>query len=395
MSHTINVTSYFPYPVLLQSHAPGCDPNYESLQPFLSQLNANAASVPSTGGDGRLGHLFITIGDADYTQLSTGNVPFVPPANPGPFVPLHGGTAAATSEHRAQYTEAQRIFGTYQSTEAALTQQILAATDPKFVSSLRHRTYGFATVTTRQLIVHLLVTYAKITANDLMLNDDRMTTPWQVGSPFETLTTQIDDGAAFALSGQVPFTDKQLVKIAYKLVYDSGPQLSLACRDWRAKPEAAKTWLNFQVFFKEAHRDISPDATAHNQGFAGYSTFITEDEAAEAAELHLANMANAQATSAAQVTALTDMLRQMQQKLDTILTGNVTKAQSAPSNQRPPGEKRATFLATCNKEKRYCHTHGIAIKTDHNSGNCTKKGPSHVDTATYDNRQGGSDRGAK
>jgi hypothetical protein len=124
MAHTINVMSYFPYPVLLQSHAPGCDPNYESLQPFLSQLNANAASVPSTGGDGRLGHLFITIGDADYTQLSTGNVPFVPPANPGPFVPLHGGTAAATSEHRAQYTEAQRIFGTYQSTEAALTQQI-------------------------------------------------------------------------------------------------------------------------------------------------------------------------------------------------------------------------------------------------------------------------------
>jgi hypothetical protein len=179
------------------------------------------------------------------------------------------------------------------------------------------------------------------------------------------------------------------VKIAYKLVYDSGPQLSLACRDWRAKPEAYKTWLNFQVFFKEAHRDISPDATAHNQGFAGYSTFITEDEGAEA-DTHLANMANAQATSAAQVTALTEMLRQMQQKLDSILAGNVPKAASAP-NQRPPGEKRATFLALCNKEKRYCHTHGISIRGDHNSSNCTKKGPNHVDSATYDNRQGGKD----
>jgi hypothetical protein len=350
MAHTINVTSYFPYPVLLQTHAPGCDPTYETLQPFIEQLNANATSVPSTGGDGRLGHLFITIGDAAYTLLSNGNVPFVPPANPGPFVPLHGGTAAATSEHRAQYTESQRLFSTYQGTDAALTQQILTATDPKFVSSLRHRTYGFATVSTRQLVEHLLTTYAKITANDLMLNDERMTTPWQVDSPFETLTTQIDDGAAFADSGTVPFTDKQLVKIAYKLVYDSGPQLSLACRDWRAKPEADKTWINFQVFFKEAHRDISPDATAHNQGFAGYSTFITADEAAEAAEIHLANMANTQATSTAQVVALTEMLRQMQQKLDTILAGNVPKAPSAP-NQRPPRRKTRNFPCTLQQGK--------------------------------------------
>ena len=58
-------------------------PTYESIKNLQKKLSANAASVHSHLGNGRLGLLYLTITPEVYNTLS--NVPFVPPAKPGPL----------------------------------------------------------------------------------------------------------------------------------------------------------------------------------------------------------------------------------------------------------------------------------------------------------------------
>ena len=71
---------------ILAMHSPNIAPTFETIQPSLVQLNANATSIPATGGDVTLGHLARTIGLTSYQDLSLGNVDHPPPEAP-PAVP--------------------------------------------------------------------------------------------------------------------------------------------------------------------------------------------------------------------------------------------------------------------------------------------------------------------
>ena len=75
--------TYFQHKVLTRLHG---QPVYESLQTLLTELKANASSVPTTIGGGLYGHLGLILSDVRYATLPN-TVPWVSPANPGPFVP--------------------------------------------------------------------------------------------------------------------------------------------------------------------------------------------------------------------------------------------------------------------------------------------------------------------
>ena len=59
-------------------------PTYDSIKSLHKKLNANAASVYSHLGNGRLGLLYLTVTPEVYNTLS--ETPFNPPTNPGPVV---------------------------------------------------------------------------------------------------------------------------------------------------------------------------------------------------------------------------------------------------------------------------------------------------------------------
>jgi len=73
-----NITSAFPHPSFTPSTS---RPSYATLTVWQKELSGNAASVSSHLGDGRQGHLALTISEAKYLAI-TGNVAFVPPLNP-------------------------------------------------------------------------------------------------------------------------------------------------------------------------------------------------------------------------------------------------------------------------------------------------------------------------
>ena len=54
-------------------------PTQKTIAILHAQLVANARSVHSDGGDGRLGHAKIVLTDAEYTAFSNGNTPYITP----------------------------------------------------------------------------------------------------------------------------------------------------------------------------------------------------------------------------------------------------------------------------------------------------------------------------
>ena len=155
MSTSIDVVSMFPHSVILATHPPGQAPTYETLHPAFTQLNANAASIPSNGGDSILGHLVLTLGQAKYQTLSNGNVAYPPPVAPTPLVIPQETSAAMISELRRNYDDAKATFKLYHSVDAALKKQLLDATNETYLTSLKDRNTGFAMISTRALIEHL------------------------------------------------------------------------------------------------------------------------------------------------------------------------------------------------------------------------------------------------
>jgi hypothetical protein len=86
----------FPRSTILGTHTPTMVPTYDSLHLAITQLNANAASIPSTAGDGLLGHLVLTISTTAYTQISLNNAPY--PAPPAPAPAANPGIPAAATD---------------------------------------------------------------------------------------------------------------------------------------------------------------------------------------------------------------------------------------------------------------------------------------------------------
>jgi hypothetical protein len=405
-SSSSDIFGLFPHSAINATHATGMEPTYDSLRLAMTQLNANAASVPSNAGDGILGHLVLTLGDVAYTAISAGNVVFAAPVNPAavPEIPPNA-TAALIAEIRQQYTDSKREFQTYNAVDAALKKLLLAATDERFVISLKDRTHGFALVRTRALIDHLYRTYGNITSDDLSANEDRMKATWDPTTPIEGLFEQIDDGAAYASDGDDPFTDTQLVRYGYNNV-DTNGKMTLACRDWRQRPRNQQTWTNFKTAFKAAHLDLRLCATTSSAGFQGHANHATDVPADQdsntdndphaTTQAYLLNLAEATLANNSQVTALSSTVAQLQLQIataTTALAASQTALQAANGNRRSQNTPATTTTTSNTGPRPYCWTHGARVSRTHTSPTCQHQATGHQVTATLDNRMGGSERG--
>ena len=384
MSTSPDVVSLFPHATILATHPPGQAPTYETLHPAITQLNANAASIPSNSGDGTLGHIVLTIGQASYQTISNGNVAYPPPVAPAPLIIPQGTSAAMIAELRRNHDDATAAFNKYNAVDAALKKQILDATDVTYITSLKDRTTGFARVTTRQLIEHLYNNYGRITVETLTDNEARMKQPWDVTTPIELLFEQIDDGQAYATAGGEPYTDPQLVRFGYHNI-EAAKRMELACRDWRAKPAADKTWNNLKLEMKAAHLDLNLTLTTDTGGYGAH-------QAEEIDEGYLANMIDHQKVTTATITALMETVQLLSNQVKDFAAKPKpdNKEANKSSGCNDNAKARRNLRAEHNKNKHYCWTHGCRASKDHTSVTCKTPAEGHKTTATYDNRMGGS-----
>jgi hypothetical protein len=390
----------FPNPIITKIQGL---PTYETIAEVQRNLNANAASIETTLGGGTLGYLALTVDPAVYLTLA--GVAFVAPVNPGwqPVI-APGATGTRIAELVRQHTEEKRIWSEYVNIGKALKQQLLSAVDELYVRSLKNATTGFANVSVWQMLSHLLTTYGRVTPNDLLLNDQRMRTPYSIDQPLEVLIGQIEDAVTYAVAGNQGYTNTQIVNLAYSIIMATG-HFEVACREWRLKIAADRTWANWKTHFAAAYNDLRETAiTTKTAGFHG-AHLATPDFIYDTAEAlnNLATATVADREAVANLVVSNATLTQQLAAKDAIILDLRNQLKVAQNNQgsqstRGTGAPRTGTSAArrplfVTSNNNYCWSHGYQVGKDHTSETCTKPREGHQRSATLANTLGGSTYG--
>jgi hypothetical protein len=309
-------------------------PTVSSLEILQQELSTNAISIPSPRGNGTLGHYALVVPAATYATAS-GGIAFVPPVSPG-AAPAHPNpaTAAQITEINRQFLADKVEFATYMAAEAGLKKQLLVAVPATYTNALKDKMLGFANVTTLAIITHLMEAYGTITTDDLDNNIKNLHRDWAPTQPIEDLFEQIRACREFA-QGKDPISEATAVRAGLMNIEKTG-LFSDAIRDWRKRPDAEKTLINFTKDFRladaERHRQLTTKTAGyHHQAAATTSNLIP-----------------------------------------------VALAAMVPSSNSAPGQ---LF---------YCWTHGAGPNPDHTSSTCKFPQGGHRCEATIVNMLGGN-----
>jgi len=290
----------------------------------------------------------------------TGNVAFVIPINPGPFADHPAGaTVAQITEVNKQHAIARYSFQLYNTVQAALRNQLIAAVPDTYIRKLRNDDKGYGAVTILQFLTHLFLHYGKIDASELSENLTRMNLPWNPPTPIETLHTQLTEGATFAAAAGEVIPATWIVRSGYDNIHKTG-LFEVACREWRAKPEANKTYDEFQEHFTVANMDRLQTSTTGLAGYSGAANNITW----------------------AQPELPDSKYEALERKLDFVLAAFAKQGTATPVAAKP---QTTTALS-------YCWTHGHSKKLAHTSLTCKTRAKGHQETATATNTMRGSTR---
>jgi hypothetical protein len=282
-------------------------------------------SIPSSQGIAH-GHLTLVVDAARHLAVTT--YAFIVPAHPGPHIAL-----AATASN-AQITEANRVYQSsiksvniYKAVEASLKKQLIIAVPFTYIDELSDEEFGFANVTTLQILTHLDTTYGIVTPDDLETNLKHMTREWGTDQPIEDLWRQIRICRTFAASHD-PITELTAIRAAVTNLEKSNLFID-DVKQWRKRPDAEKTMANLKLDFNAADKERRRQLTSVDGGFAGAAL----------------------------------------------------KQQDDKENQAPKEKPKATFG--------YCWSHGLGWNPSHTSAKCRGKAPGHRDNATMENMLGG------
>ena len=163
----------------------------------------------------------LTISPAVYGILSA--VAFVPPLLTQELQqtsPDVSGPTSVTLRHSHQIQ--LDLFNEYSNIDKALKKILLGAIDEIYIHFLRNKYLGYQNHTTQDILNHMYTTYANISSTDLRNNDKVMKTAYNTNQSIEVLIEYIENAVEFAVDASTPYTAKQVVNIAYQLVYETG-----------------------------------------------------------------------------------------------------------------------------------------------------------------------------
>ena len=112
---------------------------------------------------------------------------------------------------------------------------------------------------------HLWDTYGTIDDDQLVENLEAIKTPWQPPTPIENLFTQLKKCQAFSILGNDAITGACKIRTGVALI-EVTPFFATACREWRAKPAATKTYINFQSHFRLAEKEYNRQSPSVTEG---------------------------------------------------------------------------------------------------------------------------------
>ena len=382
-------------------------PTQKTIAILHAQLVANARSVHSDGGDGRLGHARIVLTDAEYTAFSNGNVQYITP--PRPAAVVHSLNATTDTMYRTDkaYQLNLKTWKLHHDTEAKILQHILAAVDDKYTQSLKHSLLGYGNTNPLAVITHLITTYGQISSDYLLENREQLKQPWSPPEEIETFFHNIETCVAYSTKGNDTISTRNSVEAGVATLRQTG-LFGPAIREWNRETLQNQTYDNFKIFFTDAERERQAETTVATAGYqrANQASAIppTDDATATtaASSLTALTMADIQATIQAGI----------QTGIQAALAAQTnTNTNTNNTNRQPNNNRNNTNTNTNNRQRDqtnnynrsiegmsaarlaamgYCWTHGFCHNNSHTSATCNRTNEGHRVEATGTNRMGGS-----
>ena len=166
----------FPHPVLTKIVG---EPNLASIKLRQSKHNGNLALIKSNLGDGLTGLMVLSMKPDIFKTIHPDN--FVSPTNPGPApdpdVIAAASTATNITDIYKAYALESEIYSAFVSAEQISVKLALNSMSEIYYKTLKNTHTGYADVTLRKLLDHLVTTYAAINQFDLertRKNDDAL-----------------------------------------------------------------------------------------------------------------------------------------------------------------------------------------------------------------------------
>ena len=195
-------------------------------------------------GLGPLGYIFVALPPQHYQRFTP--VPLVLPG-PTPQLPTYPqGTNTSQRENIKLQWQAHRAENdNIRNMNEALISLFLAAIQPAYKRHLENDLVGVTQQSFWTVFSSFLDKYGRVTPIDREQNSSRMKKAWDASDPIEILFAQINDANEYSIFAGNPLQEHDLLQAAEMLVLKTG-QFAQEYRDWRALPDTAKTWNNFQ-----------------------------------------------------------------------------------------------------------------------------------------------------
>jgi hypothetical protein len=378
------------------------EPTYAGVSTMQKRLNSNLLSISSNAGGGHHVHLGILMTAGEYTAISPAH--FGAAADPGPVTLVLLGTNDIVVENMVRmYDEHKCAFNTHIYCDKAGKKLILTAFPNMYTSALEDYLLGYDGVTVRELFQYIIHTESRIDPAQLADCYTKMTRPYGLQDPIETLFTYIDDGVRYAMAGVQPYGEAQFVNIAL-LLFLATQGLTLACAEWQRRFPNMQTWTLFKAFFTEAHlENIMISQTVLRLGYhtANMVTQFPEGQfqtcdvarCTPSMTTALANLATASGADKSTIAALTKILADLTAltKAQTEELHLIVNSANSTSIPAPTQDGSATVVrgngrqrGTRNNEQgnvgrpkyktnnnNYCWYHGYQVVMQHTSDTCT------------------------
>lgn len=320
------------------------------------------------------------------------------------------------------HKESGRIYREYKATDKILKQQLLGAVNELYYQALSNPLTGYAGVKTLDIITHLYAKYGKISAADLADNEVQLRAPYDAQTSMETLFSQIERAERIAKARNASYSKAQLVQAAYNTVFQTG-MYNDACREWRRRPNAEKTWDNFKEHYETAQHELQEsqlttqgagyhaNSATHNDMNMDAYAYLTTTTVSEQSAISQLTSTNSQLSVSltqalgtiqalqADMGALKNQLTQLTNQQRNRNNGNNTNNNHNSSNgsngNKGNSNWRNTNAAPSERiyfNQNYCWTHGWHVHNNHTSENCRNPRGDHQKDATRDNNKGGSQK---
>ena len=201
-------TFTFPHPTLTPI---ANKPSTATLSLLKKEIYANAMSKPSRLGGGNHGFLALVMSPNGYAQLN-GTQPFIDPVHPGVQAPHpHAATGPQMTESNRRYDFDLTTYVEFAAMRDHLKGQLIAAVNDTYIQILSDELFGFANVTPRDIMIHLMVTYGVRTIEDLEANRDKLKNDWNPDTEIEHLWKRGIDCKTFADGTALALTDDAIM----------------------------------------------------------------------------------------------------------------------------------------------------------------------------------------